>query len=289
MVKPVYESNHPDEAPSYFVNVSAGDFVFRHGDPGDEMFIIQEGEVEIVQEHSGDEVTLAVLRQGDFFGEMAILEAQPRTASARATADCNLLPIKGSTFDEMLQKNPEVAVRMMRKLSGRLRQMEQYVRDFMDSQSGEAAAGSPLPPEPAPAEAPPTPPTPPEAPPAPEPPAAAEEPPAAEEKAAKPRLEHEGTDHVFDIAAEGETTVGRPDAATGTTPGIDLTPVNDARTISRRHARIVSDGGKFFVVEEVGATNGVTVNGTRVGGGERVAVVDGDKVDFGAVKTTFKL
>lgn len=286
MVKPVYESNHPDEAPSYFVNVSAGDFVFRHGDPGDEMFIIQEGEVEIVQEHSGDEVTLAVLRQGDFFGEMAILEAQPRTASARATADCNLLPIKGSTFDEMLQKNPEVAVRMMRKLSGRLRQMEQYVRDFMDSQGSEAPAGAAPPPEPAPAEAPPASPAPPKAPPAP----AGEAPPAApDQEAAKPRLEHEGTDHVFDISADGETTIGRPDAATGTTPGIDLTPVNDARTISRRHARIVAEAGKYFVVEEVGATNGVTVNGTRVGGGERVAVADGDKVDFGAVKTTFKL
>jgi CRP-like cAMP-binding protein len=66
-----------------------------------------------------------VFEKGDFFGEMAILEDLPRTASARAVTDGTLLVINGSTFDQMLRANPEIAVRMMRRLSRRLRAMEE--------------------------------------------------------------------------------------------------------------------------------------------------------------------
>ncbi len=251
------------DVPEFVRSVDAEELIFHSGDHGEEMFIIQDGEIEIFQQDTDEEVQLAVLRQGDFFGEMAILEHQPRTASARALTPATLLPIRGATFDDMLQRNPEVAVRMVRKLSGRLMQMERQVRDYMDARDADDEQATA--------------------------PADGEVDAADSGTRPNPRLEHERSDHVFPIAVEGETTLGRPDAATGMVPQIDLTPVNEARTISRRHARLIGQGGSYHVLEEIGTTNGVTVNGQRVGGGEQVEIFDGDTIAFGGVTTIFRV
>ena len=71
---------------------------------------------------NGDRKYLAYLRKGDFFGEMAVLESVPRTADAVAVSDVRVVVINGARFDEMLRKNPEVAVRIIRKYSKRLRE-----------------------------------------------------------------------------------------------------------------------------------------------------------------------
>ncbi|MGA7613566.1 MAG: cyclic nucleotide-binding domain-containing protein [Thermoanaerobaculia bacterium] len=111
------ESASP-KAASYFVQFNPGDFVFKSGDTGEEMFIIEEGQVEIV---AGTTV-VTTLERGDFFGEMAILEDMPRSSSARAKAACKLLRIDRNLFDQMIRQNPEIAIRMLRSLSHRLRQ-----------------------------------------------------------------------------------------------------------------------------------------------------------------------
>ena len=97
------------------------------------MYIIQEGQVEILRLSNEGPQRLALLDKGDFFGEMAILDELPRTATAAVVSDARLLEINGSTFDEMLRANPEIAIRIMRKLSLRVRQA--------DEQLGEPAAG----------------------------------------------------------------------------------------------------------------------------------------------------
>lgn len=108
-------------SPSFFSRFKSGDVIFNENDPGNEMFIIEQGKIEIFRTIDGQESVLAELEQGDFFGEMALLESLPRVASARAMIDCKVLQIDRSTFDQMLRQNPEIAVRMLRKLSGRLR------------------------------------------------------------------------------------------------------------------------------------------------------------------------
>src|SRR5580693_10182465 len=110
------------------VDLPAGEYVFREGDLGTEMFIIQEGKIEILNRMGDEDRVLAVLEKGDFFGEMSVLEDLPRAASARALTDTRLLQINGSTFDQMLQANPEIAVRMMRKLSRRLRETDELLK-----------------------------------------------------------------------------------------------------------------------------------------------------------------
>jgi len=101
---------------------AAGDLIFSQGDLGTEMFIIQEGEVHIVKHIAQESHVLSKLEKGDLFGEMALLESAARTADAVAHTDVKALVINGARFDEMLRKNPEIAVRIIRKYSKRLRE-----------------------------------------------------------------------------------------------------------------------------------------------------------------------
>src|SRR5438128_12541854 len=82
---------------------AAGDIIFTQGDLGTEMFIIQEGEVNIVKHIAGESHVLSTLEKGDFFGEMAVLESVPRTADAVALTDVRVVVINGARFDEMLR------------------------------------------------------------------------------------------------------------------------------------------------------------------------------------------
>ena len=107
------------------IAAASGTLLFERGDPGDTMYVVEEGQIDIVlPEGRAPERVLAVLGPGDFFGEMAVLEGEPRTATARARTDSRLLPVRGATFNRLVQRNPEVAGRVMRKLSARLREVE---------------------------------------------------------------------------------------------------------------------------------------------------------------------
>src|SRR5205085_7860564 len=97
------------------VTYPAGERIFAQGELGTEMFIIQDGVVEIVKEISGETHLLSTLEKGDFFGEMAVLDDVPRSADAVARTEVRLLVINGARFDEMLRRNPEIAVRIIRK------------------------------------------------------------------------------------------------------------------------------------------------------------------------------
>ncbi|HXI02674.1 MAG TPA: cyclic nucleotide-binding domain-containing protein, partial [Candidatus Saccharimonadales bacterium] len=105
----------------YIVKLRAGDLVFNEGDPGTEMYIVQSGAVEIYNEGARGRRVLALMEKGDFFGEMALLDGAPHAATARAVEDVELIEINSTLFDRMIKANAEIAVRMLRKLSIRLR------------------------------------------------------------------------------------------------------------------------------------------------------------------------
>ena len=98
---------------AHLTDYAAGAIIVQEGAPGSEMFIIDDGEVEIVRMFGEHERILTTLGPGDFFGEMSVLEGRPRSATARAKVACRLLPIDASTFDALLREHPEVGVRMM--------------------------------------------------------------------------------------------------------------------------------------------------------------------------------
>lgn len=256
MAKPVFKST-AKKTPVPSAQFAAGTYLFEEGDLGTEMYILQEGEIEVLQVFDGKEEILAVMEKGDFLGEMSILEDLPRTASARAKTDCTVICINGTTFDQMLRNRPEIAVRIMRKLSRRLRQTDQMLRDALGSQQ-KRSAELPLPVTP------------------------------KKRQMGKQVLVHEPSGIEFHLVAEGSTLVGRRDPVTGINPDIDLTVADTQRSTSRRHAKVVSKGGEFFVCEEIGTMNGTFVNGERIETGVLVPFVVGDEVQFGLVRLQFR-
>ncbi len=86
--------------------------------------------------------------------------------------------------------------------------------------------------------------------------------------------------------AEGRTDflVGRPDAASGINPEVDLGPFDQNRSLSRRHARIVLRDGVYFVREDNSTPNGTYVNDERIATGVDVALKQGDRIRFGTIE-----
>jgi len=117
----------------------AGTVLFREGDPGEKMFLIRAGKVNIVKRIAQSEITLAILGPGEFFGEMALLEKLPRSAGATVAEDAQLIEIEEDDFQTLVRKSGEIAIRMLRRLSGRLREAGRQIQSLM-SRSGAARA-----------------------------------------------------------------------------------------------------------------------------------------------------
>jgi CRP-like cAMP-binding protein len=94
--------------------------VFCEHEPGRELYIIQSGKVKISKVVNNNEVMLAVLETGDIFGEMAILDNKPRSASAVAFGDVSLLAINKANFESMVKAQPQLATRLITLLSERI-------------------------------------------------------------------------------------------------------------------------------------------------------------------------
>ena len=97
-----------------------GDVLFREGESGDVMYVIQAGTVRISNAVGGPDKTLAILGSGGFFGELALLNGKPRTATATVMDPTRCLVIDSRTLEEMVAKNAEIALRLIKKLAKRL-------------------------------------------------------------------------------------------------------------------------------------------------------------------------
>lgn len=94
--------------------------LFAEEEPGDELFIIQKGAVKIVKIVNDNEVLLAVLKPGDIFGEMALLEAKPRAASAIAFDNCHVLAVNRANFQQMISTQPQIIAKLTTLLADRI-------------------------------------------------------------------------------------------------------------------------------------------------------------------------
>lgn len=267
-----------------FVDTPAGSFVFREGDAGSDMYIIESGTLEVLRSARGA-APVATLGPGDFFGEMAILEDQPRFAAVRAVTAARLLRVDRAAFAGMLRENFEIAVRIMRKLVARLRRTEELLQSAQGEldllRRGGIGATPALPLSPVVAvqtvkgDAPRTAPTP-----------SRRVAPIDPDKIGRPiKLVHEDSGSEFALSSSrNEMLIGRPDPVTGLLPEINLGPLDTHRSLSRRHAKIVNEGGILFLREEVGTTNGTFINGERVPTGQARPLSLGDTLRFGSVE-----
>lgn len=262
MGKVVFKSTSSQVPPPELTTLySAGDVIFEQGQLGTEMYIIHEGQVEIVTTEGENEAVVATLEKGDFFGEMALLDDhQPlRSATARVVVDTKLLTIDGTTFSKMLRQNPEIAIRMIRKFARRLRETDELLRKALGKPDG-AVPVLPTPDRP---------------------------PTDLTEGIGPEKMIHEESNMEFPLAGGTETLIGRSDPVTGIQPDVDLSPVDAQRSCSRKHAKIYRRGDKYFLVEEIGTVNGTFAEGERLETGVPREIEDGEVLRFGVVNLRF--
>ena len=111
------------------LDCKANTVLFRGGDAGDAMYLIERGKVRIcVRARDGHEVTLAELGRGDFFGEMALLDGQRRSADAVVAEDARLALLSREHFLSFMRGSPDVALEMLTALANRLRHTDELLR-----------------------------------------------------------------------------------------------------------------------------------------------------------------
>lgn len=232
------------------VEYKAGEIVFQQGEAGTLMYLVQKGELGVLQEHSGTETQIAVLKRSDFFGEMSLLEKAPRTHTVRALSDSKLVKIDRGAFSQMLKRNPDIAVRMVRKLSIRLASAEDMIMRAFDSLASESTAVTDRP---------------------------------IAVKARLVTLNPQFAGLEFVLPDKPEVTIGRLDPVNNIHPDVDLTKIDPQISTSRRHAKIFCHGGSFQVQEEA-TTNGTQVNELRISAERSLEIRHGDEISFGAVR-----
>ena len=248
----------------FLTRFKTGHILFNEGDDGEEMFIVQSGKVAIKKKVKDGDTVLATLEKGDFFGEMAVLERLPRSATAEVAEDADIIVISGETFGDMIKANPEIAVRMLRKYSIRLREATKQIERVM------GAGGAAVRPEAARSEVQATPTA------------------GTVQSEAVAYFVSNSTGNTFPVF-RSDALIGRYDSVTGMRPDVDLTNEDQSRNVSRRHGRVVIKDGKFFVAEEIGTMNGTFLNGQKLANGVLTPIQDGDELTLCRLPLTFRL
>ncbi|RKX77253.1 MAG: cAMP-binding protein [Spirochaetes bacterium] len=120
-IKPYAKAVYLDDKSDVFTrNYPKDTMIFSESQPGQELYIIQKGSVKITKIVNDNEVLLAVLKPGDIFGEMSILENKPRSASAIAFEDTVLLVVNKANFERMVTTQPQIITRLTQLLAERI-------------------------------------------------------------------------------------------------------------------------------------------------------------------------
>ncbi len=241
----------------------AGEKIVAAGERGGCLFVLQDGQVRLSRPRPdagpGDEgLEVDVLGKGDVFGEEVLLGEDEPTyrCDAEAVTDCLVVELGPATLERMVRGNPEMAIRILRKLSARIDRLAERL-------AGTDAGAGPA--EDAPTSR-----------------FARPEP----RRAAVARLVARDGGVEFPLAGT-DLLVGRYDPVTEIQPEVDLGALDTQRSVSRRHARLVRRGQTWYLREEKGALNGTFVNGKRIPPGTEHALADGDVVSFGMVRLVF--
>ena len=107
-----------------------GEDIIKQGDSGNCMYIIQSGEVEVLRDDNGKKVRLALRKEGDFFGEMALFSKELRSATIRALGDTRILTVDRKNLLKSIQKDPSLAFRIIETLSKRVRDLSEEIAPY---------------------------------------------------------------------------------------------------------------------------------------------------------------
>ena len=110
------------------VNYPKNKIIFLEEEEGNELYMILKGRVKVVRiSESGEEITLAVLQKGDFFGEMSLLDGKPRSATVVSDEDSILILFNTNNFEKVIEKYPRIALKLLKELTSRLRKADDLI------------------------------------------------------------------------------------------------------------------------------------------------------------------
>ena len=107
-----------------------GEIIVRQGEAGSCMYVIQEGTVEVLAETDGEELHLRDLGPNDFFGEMALFEAETRTATIRSKGPSRILTVDKKSFLSGINEDPSLALRLVQTMSHRIRDLTERLAKY---------------------------------------------------------------------------------------------------------------------------------------------------------------
>lgn len=120
------------------LTIPAGHTLFQAGDPGDSLFIVREGTIELfIKDTAGQKIVLTVAECGDMFGELAMLDSGPRTATAIALTESGVLVLDREDLVLLFQRKPEAALHMLASLSGLTRKADELLRTRVSRNANE--------------------------------------------------------------------------------------------------------------------------------------------------------
>jgi len=123
-----------------FQHLSAGETLFRTGEPGESLYIVKSGEVELfIKDTAGQKILLAIADEGEVFGELALLDRGPRTATAMALTDCELLELDRDDLLLLFQKSPNAALRLLAAMGHMTRKADELLRTRVSRNANEEA------------------------------------------------------------------------------------------------------------------------------------------------------
>ncbi len=263
----------------YLTTYSKDDLVFSHGNEQNDFYIINKGKVELISKAG---VVLVILAKGDFFGEESLNEDQPAIYDAKVIEDSTLIKIPYDQLTEMLKKSPDIALKILKKLSEKNLKIVDEVLEYSNSiektdHISEEKTGSILKPDSKEKTTPP--PTPPQD--------DFSENDTKLGKDIKAYLIIQKSNRIVQLE-KAFTFIGRRDFTTGFVPDIDLTKEDEEKYISRKHALIAYIDGKFYFSEEQGAVNGTFLNGNKINPGVKYEIKNEDKLTLCHIDITFK-
>lgn len=263
---------------------SAGQVLASEGQADSKMYLIESGRVELVKSIEAAERVTATLEEGDFFGEISVLEeGAAHLVSARAVGEVRVLPIDAAALDYILKEQPALVLRLMHRLASRLRELEEQTLRAHEVAAGALAAekSGALPgaedvvaavggtvevdPETLPKE------------------------PPQRRAVVHAALVHGASGKRFELHLDRESTVGRFDPVSKKSPDVDLQGLDSGHSLSRRHATFWFEGHRLLLREEPNVANGTFLGGRRLRPVRPQVVEHGEMIRFGLVDLSLEI
>lgn len=232
--------------------------IYNAGDPGETMYVVHQGTVSLTRVGYAGKKLISQLKKGDFFGELEVIDGQARLETATAEEDCLLLEIDPENFNAIISKNMEIVLRIIRKYAQRLRLAEAKLERLAAENREAKKQVSP-------------------------------------QKAALTEKPFNGNARI--VTSDGKisfpinkriSTLGRFDPVTGVTPDIDLSEIDQQRTVSRRHARIIYRDKRFYLVEELAVHNGTFLGAEKLKPLRPKIIKNNQTIIFGKIPFVFQ-